>query len=135
MTPAVLATSACPCGSGKPFAACCEPYLRGNAPAPDAEALMRSRYTAYTLADAPYLLATWHASTRPAALKLAAGEDANAQPQWIGLKVKAHKVEDAAHASVDFVARYRINGRAHKLEELSYFVKEQGRWYYLSAYA
>lgn len=131
---AALATPACPCGSGKPFANCCEPYLRGSAQAPDAEALMRSRYTAYTLMDEPYLLATWHASTRPAALKLAEG-DANAQPQWIGLKVKAHKVEDASHASVDFVARYRINGRAHKLEELSYFVKEQGRWYYLSAYA
>jgi SEC-C motif-containing protein len=131
---AALATPACPCGSGKPFAACCEPCLRGNASAPTAEALMRSRYTAYTLGDEPYLLATWHPSTRPAHLKLAEGADAGAQPQWIGLKVKSHHVEDEFHASVDFVARYRINGRAHKLEELSRFLKENGRWYYLSAY-
>jgi len=129
-----LDTSACPCGSGKPFAACCEPYLRGNAAAPNAEALMRSRYTAYTLGDEPYLLATWHASTRPASLNPSGIDGAAAQPQWIGLKVKSHHVEDEFHASVDFVARYRINGRAHKLEELSRFLKENGRWYYLSAH-
>ena len=127
----LLPTPACPCGSGKPFAACCEPYLRGNALAPSAEALMRSRYTAYTLMDEPYLLATWHPSSRPAALELTG----DSQPQWIGLKVKSHKVEDDTHASVDFVARYKVNGRAHRLEELSRFVKEEGRWFYLGAYS
>lgn len=126
-----LPTPACPCGSGKPFADCCEPYLRGNALPPTAEALMRSRYTAYTLVDEPYLLATWHASTRPGALNLAD----EAQPRWIGLEVKGHKLEGDTHASVDFVARYRINGKAHRLEELSRFVKEEGRWFYLSAYS
>jgi len=127
---AQLATLDCPCGSGMRFAACCEPYLRGNAVAPDAEALMRSRYTAYTLMDEPYLLATWHPSTRPASLDLRE----ETQPQWIGLDVKGQQREDETHASVGFVARYRVNGRAHRLEELSRFVREDGRWYYLSAY-
>ena len=126
-----LPTPACACESGKPFAACCEPYLRGDALPPGAEALMRSRYTAYTLMDEPYLLATWHPSSRPARLDLAS----ESQPQWIGLSVKSHKQEDETHASVDFVARYRVGGKAHRLEELSRFVKEDGRWFYLSAYS
>jgi len=123
-------TKDCPCGSGRAFALCCEPFLRSNAVPADAEALMRSRYCAYVLQDEPYLLATWHPSTRPGALQLGQGE----QPQWIGLQVRRHEVEDASHARVDFVARYRINGKAHRLEELSRFVREDGRWYYLSAY-
>jgi len=125
-----LPTPGCACGSGKTFAKCCERYLRGTARPASAEALMRSRYVAYTLMDEPYLLATWHASTRPASLNLSAEE----QPRWIGLDVKSHRVDDETHASVDFVARYRVNGRAHRLEELSRFVKEDGRWFYLSAY-
>jgi len=124
-----LPTPACACGSGKPFAQCCEPYLRGNAVPPTAEALMRSRYTAYTLMDQPYLLATWHPSTRPAGLDFF---DAS-QQQWIGLDVKSHRVQDDTHATVEFVARYRINGRAHRLGELSRFVKEGGRWLYVAA--
>ena len=66
---------ACPCGqrSGRSLAtlaACCGPRLSGEQPAPDAEALMRSRYTAYVLGHADYLLATWHERTRPATLEL-----------------------------------------------------------------
>ncbi len=126
-----LPTPACPCGSGKPFAACCEPYLRGAAVPPTAEALMRSRYTAYTVKDEPYLLATWHPSTRPAKLNLTG----DAEPQWIGLEVKRHTPEDATHARVEFVARYRVNGKAHKLLEVSEFVREKEGWNYVGAYA
>jgi SEC-C motif domain protein len=124
-------TSDCPCGSGKPFAECCEPFLRGNAVPPTAEALMRSRYTAYVLVDEPYLLGTWHPSTRPVMLNLSTDD----QPQWIGLEVKRHEVEDETHMRVEFVARYRVNGRAHELVEVSRFVREEGRWLYLGAYA
>jgi len=126
----LLPTAACPCGSGKPFADCCEPFLRGNALPPTAEALMRSRYTAYTLMDEPYLLATWHPSTRPATLDLNVSD----QPQWIGLDVKRHEVEDESHARVEFVARYKVNGKAHRLIEVSRFVREEGRWFYVGAY-
>ncbi|WP_459741119.1 YchJ family protein, partial [Pseudomonas aeruginosa] len=59
----------CPCGSGAEYAGCCEPPHLGRA-APTAEALMRSRFSAFALGLAPYLLATWHPSTRPESLDL-----------------------------------------------------------------
>jgi SEC-C motif-containing protein len=117
----------CPCGSGASFDRCCGPYLDCAAPAPTAEALMRSRYSAYVRLREDYLLATWHASTRPAELGLA-GE---APTKWLGLDVRRHEQQDAEHAIVEFVARYKINGRAHRLQETSRFVREDGRWFYV----
>ncbi len=117
----------CPCGSGREYAACCGRYLDGAEAAPTAEALMRSRYTAYTLQREDYLLATWHASTRPAALGLAD----DAPTKWLGLEIRRHAQQDAAQAVVEFVARYRVQGRAHRLHETSRFVREGGRWLYL----
>ena len=117
----------CPCGNTKPFTACCAPYVEGNVPAPTAEALMRSRYTAYTLLREDYLLATWHTSTRPSSLDLAA----DAATKWIGLEVKRHEQQNTDHAIIEFVARYKVNGRAHRLHEVSRFVREDGRWFYV----
>ncbi len=116
----------CPCGSGQPYAACCSPFHAGTSPTPNAEALMRSRYSAYVLQLEDYLLATWHATTRPSELDLAA--DAT---KWLGLEVKRHIVHDVDHATVEFVARYRVAGRGHRLRELSRFVREDGCWYYV----
>jgi SEC-C motif-containing protein len=116
----------CPCGSAKQFTDCCARYLEGGEPAPTAEALMRSRYTAYTLLREDYLLATWHVSTRPTALGLAE----ETQTKWLGLDVKRHEQQDADHAIVEFVARYKVNGRAQRLHETSRFVREAGHWYY-----
>ncbi|MDD2929907.1 MAG: YchJ family metal-binding protein [Sideroxydans sp.] len=118
---------ACPCGSNKPYAECCARYIEGGTPAPTAEALMRSRYTAYTQLKEDYLLASWHPSTRPAALGIAD----EAPTQWIGLEVKRHAQQDTEHAIVEFVARYKVNGRAHRLHEVSRFVQEAGRWFYV----
>lgn len=115
--------AACPCGSGRALATCCGRYLDGQA-APDAAALMRARYTAYVLEQAPYLLTTWHAGTRPASLDFP-------PTQWIGLTVKHHEQQDADHARVEFIARYKVGGRAHKLHEISRFVRENGCWLYL----
>ena len=117
----------CPCGSGKPLAGCCGQHLDWQAPAPDAEALMRSRYTAYVLGSETYLLNTWHSTTRPATLNL----DEGPRPRWIGLTVKRHAIIDADHAVVEFIARYKVNGRAFKLHETSRFVREGGRWFYV----
>lgn len=114
----------CPCGSGSALLDCCGKYLDGHAAAPTAEHLMRSRYTAYVRMNAPYLLATWHASTRPTDLNLS-------PTQWLGLTVRRHEAQDADHALVEFVARYKVGGRAHKLHETSRFVREEGRWYYV----
>ncbi|HQZ01184.1 MAG TPA: YchJ family metal-binding protein [Thauera sp.] len=117
----------CPCGSGSGFAQCCGPILSGQHPAPTAEALMRSRYTAFALRDTTYLLASWHASTRPATLLL---DDTPAQ-KWIGLQIRSHQVLDADHATVEFLARYRIGGRAQRLHETSRFVREGEYWFYV----
>ena len=117
----------CPCGSGKPFDECCGPALAGVRPAADAAALMRSRYTAFARGDAAYLCATWHPSTRPAELAL----DEAPPPKWIGLQLKAHVRQDETHATVEFVARYRLGGRARRLHETSRFVHERQQWFYV----
>lgn len=122
--------SACPCGrtigKGKPalLAVCCGPFHAGE-PAPDAERRMRSRYSAFVLGNIPYLLATWHASTRPSSLELEVGA------KWLGLEIKAHRMTGADTAEVEFVARFRVAGRAVRQHELSRFVREEGRWYYV----
>lgn len=89
---------------------------------------MRSRYSAYAKGLEGYLLDTWHASTRPLVLNLAA----NPQSKWLGLEIKA-RTHTADAATVEFVARCRIGGRAQRLHEISRFVREEGRWYYLDA--
>ena len=116
----------CPCG-GASLAGCCAPYLEGCAAPPTAEALMRSRYTAYALGDGDYLLATWHPSTRPAPLAF------DGAVKWLGLDVVRTEAGGADDASgvVEFVARYKVQGRAQRLHEASRFVKEEGRWFYL----
>jgi SEC-C motif domain protein len=86
---------------------------------------MRSRYTAFVLGDAAYLLATWHPDTRPAKVNL---RDAT---KWLGLEVRDHREVDGTHAEVEFVARYRIAGRAVRLHERSRFLREDGRWLYV----
>ena len=118
---------ACPCGSGALLAACCGRYLDhfGSTPAPDAERLMRSRYSAFVLQRADYLLATWHADQRPAAVDFDAGA------KWLGLEVRSHRATGEDRAEVEFVARWRVGGRAVRLHERSRFVREGGRWYYV----
>ena len=125
----------CPCGgrpAGSPYRACCGRYTEhlADTPAPDAQALMRSRYTAFVRGDAAYLQATWHTSTRPAGLELERGI------QWLGLDVRAHRVLDDTHAEVEFVARSRLGGGpARRLHERSRFVREREggveRWFYV----
>jgi len=124
-------TLACPCGrtqaQGKPqaFVACCGRCLDQGTPAPDAESLMRSRYSAFALGRVEYLLTSWHASTRPAELTLEPGV------KWLGLDVKHHCLIDDTHAEVEFVARSRVGGRGQRLHETSRFVREGGRWFYV----
>ncbi|MHB1076079.1 YchJ family protein [Thiobacillus sp.] len=121
-----MSAAACPCGSGRPLADCCGRFHAGD-PAPDAESLMRSRYSAYVLGLEDYLRATWHPATCPAAL----GLDAVPRPQWLGLTVKAYTPLDETHATVEFIARYKLNGRAFRLHETSRFERADGRWLYV----
>jgi SEC-C motif-containing protein len=90
---------------------------------------MRSRYSAYVLELVDYLLATWHPATRPGALPFE-----RPGPRWLGLQVRSHRLDpDGVHAQVEFVARGKTSpgGRAHRLQELSRFVREDDRWYYV----
>jgi SEC-C motif domain protein len=126
--PAKNPADACPCSSALILAACCGRYHSGqqHLQAPTAEALMRSRYSAYVLSLHDYLLATWHPLTRPATLE--------ADPpalKWLGLEVRRHAQEDDDHAVVEFVARSKLGGRAQRLHETSRFVREGERWYYV----
>lgn len=124
--PRVADADPCPCGSGERFDGCCAPALRGT-PAPTAERLMRSRYTAFVIGDAVYLHDTWHPGTRPSELTL------DPEQRWTGLDIA--DVEDggegATRGVVEFRAAWR-HGRDHGvLHERSRFVQQGGRWWYL----
>jgi SEC-C motif-containing protein len=132
--------SDCPCGGAAPslrngakpprFAACCGRLIDGGASASDALELMRSRYSAYVLGETAYLRATWAPQTCPADLDV--GPEAADAPRWLGLQIKRFTAVDARNAEVEFVARYKVGGRAHRLQELSRFVRgEDGRWRYV----
>jgi len=96
--------------------------------APDAEALMRSRYSAYVLGLRTYLLETWHSTTRPRSLDVEQGNS----PTWLGLEINRHEQTGAATARVEFVARFRVaGGSVQRLHEISRFVFEAGRWRYI----
>jgi SEC-C motif-containing protein len=134
----------CPCGGGL-FASCCNPYLAGDAVPPSAEQLMRSRYSAFALRNEAYLRATWHASTLPAGAIV----DPDEKLQWLGLEVKSalrlrqrkanlpeQQDTDSTADTVEFVARFKVGGRAHRLHEVSNFVREPDsagvlRWFYV----
>ena len=125
-----VSNTACPCGSGADYDACCGRWHGGpgHLQAPTAEALMRSRYSAYVKGLGDYLQDTWHPDTRPAAAAAASFEPG---VTWLGLDVLRHLPLDEDHAEVHFVARSKFGGRAHRLVERSRFVREGGRWYYV----
>jgi SEC-C motif-containing protein len=114
----------CPCGGGD-YASCCRPYHDG-APAPDAERLMRARYSAYALGGMQFVFDTWHADTRPLREELAQ----DPAIKWLGLEVRRH-VPGESEATVEFVARSKTGGRAQRLHEISRFVRDGGRWFYI----
>jgi SEC-C motif domain protein len=120
--------SACPCDPGRPYTACCGRFHSGalHLQAPDAPSLMRSRYSAYVLGLTDYLLETWHPSTRPASI----APDPPGM-KWLGLEVRRQGHSDDEHATVEFVARSKLAGRAQRLHETSRFVREGRRWFYL----
>ena len=135
------APKACPCG-GAPtalkrkgaevaYADCCGRFIEQDELPPDALHLMRSRYTAFVLENQAYLQRTWHADYRPETLDFEDGA------KWLGLEIKDFVetgVEDGhATAQVEFVARVRVTGKAHRLHERSRFVCEQGQWLYVKA--
>lgn len=121
------APTRCPCLSGLPYGECCAPLHRGERTAPTAEALMRSRYSAFAVGDAAYLRATWHPRTRPADLDLDPGT------RWLRLDVLATGAGgpfDTA-GTVEFRAHFRDAAGRGSLHEVSRFVREAGSWLYV----
>lgn len=125
---AVRAVDDCPCGLARPYAACCGRYVSGDELAPTAEALMRSRYSAFARGEGDYLLATWHPDTRPSRVRL------DPEQRWIGLSIRSTAEGQPGDSTgmVEFVARYKIAGKGHRLHERSRFERVGGRWYYLN---
>lgn len=114
----------CPCGSSNEYPACCGRWHAGE-PAPTAEKLMRSRYAAFVLKNDPYLLDSWHPSTRPKSIEFVPDQ------KWLGLKIVGGHSE-GERAEVEFIARFRVGGAtAQRLHERSRFVRESGRWLYV----
>ncbi|MBV5309488.1 YchJ family protein [Chromatium okenii] len=123
----------CACGSGREFDECCAPFLAG-APAPTAEALMRSRYTAYAVGQLDHLERTDAPEARDE-FNRADAERTAAETTWLGLKV-VRVVDggvDDQTGQVEFIFRYRQHGKIHAQHELSQFRREDGIWLYESS--
>lgn len=116
--------SICPCGTIRAYDDCCRPLHDGDV-ASSPEALMRSRFAAFAMHKPDYLLDTWHPETRPQNLDLADS------PDWSSLEV-LDSTERGDRGSVHFRAVFRENGQWGYLEEKSDFVREDGRWFYVS---
>lgn len=114
----------CPCGSERPYTDCCEPFHSGEQLPETVEALMRSRYSAFVLADDEYLLDSWHPLTSPEQL------DLSDNPDWVQLQVVSSD-QDSDQGRVHFRAFYREGKQLECLEEHSEFRKVNGRWLYL----
>lgn len=116
----------CPCGSGAAYRSCCGP-LHDGAPAPTAEALMRSRYSAYALDRSDYVFTTWHPRTRP--------DDVSPAPglTWVGLQVL--DVVDGGPSDETGIVEFRATSRTaageQVLHERSRFERRRGRWVYV----
>ncbi|QKW05660.1 YchJ family protein [Streptomyces sp. NA04227] len=121
------AAAACPCGTGRTYADCCGACHTGASPAPTAEALMRSRYSAFARGEADYLLRTWHPRTRPARLDLDSGT------RWRGLEILRTEGGSAFHTTgtVTFRASYEDAQGGGVLAEHSRFERYEGAWVYV----
>ena len=124
--------STCPCGSHAAYSQCCG-LLHTGAKAKNAEQLMRSRYSAYVLEMQPYLLATWHESSRPSSIFDA--PTSTQKTHWLGLAIKnayPSSTQPATQSHVEFIARYKIGGGgAQRLHEVSRFILEENQWFYV----
>ena len=119
-------TQTCPCGSDQAYVACCGPFHDGADP-DTAEALMRSRYTAYALDRTDHVFRTWHPRTRPSEVRSAPGSS------WLGLEV-LHTVAGGPTddtGTVEFRARHREPDGVQTLHETSRFERRRGRWVYV----
>lgn len=119
----------CPCGTGKLFSECCEPYINEQSFPAKPEELMRSRYTAYSLKNIAYIEKTMKP---PANIGFDAAETLNWAKDVTWLKLEIIKTQtEIPHGTVEFIAHYRYLNEPHVLHEKSEFVLENNRWFYV----
>ncbi|WP_106209679.1 YchJ family protein [Glaciihabitans tibetensis] len=130
--PVLVVTSRCPCQSGETYGSCCgrlhnSPFHDAAARAVTAERLMRSRYSAFVVGDERYLLESWHPSTRPSTLELDPAQ------RWFGLEIRRTTLGGLLDSTgtVEFVAKFRLDGQVSEQHETSRFVRLDSRWVYL----
>ena len=124
--------SDCPCGSGKAYKSCCEPYITGVKPAPNPEALMRARYTAYVKNEIDYIVDT-HDPDRLHRLDRKSTEKWAEESEWLGLEIKRSE-SSGDGGTVEFIARFRQDGTDYDHHEVSSFVRKDGTWYFSDGY-
>ncbi|MEW5559751.1 YchJ family protein [Enterobacter asburiae] len=123
--------SLCPCGSALEYSLCCQRYLSGSELPLTPSQLMRSRYSAFVMKDADYLLSTWHPSCEPQAFRHDL-EQSFSGTEWLGLTIfAADEGKTPNEGYVSFVARFREHNKSGALIERSRFLKENGQWYYI----
>lgn len=126
-----MITSLCPCYSNLAFTDCCQPYLQDKKNPETALALMRSRYTAYTLADINYIMKTM----RGAALEkfdYSSAKQWAESVKWEGLRVIRSIQKSEQIAFVEFIAYFYSHDQTRVIYEMSEFHLMQGRWFYTS---
>ncbi|MDX1810719.1 MAG: YchJ family metal-binding protein, partial [Gammaproteobacteria bacterium] len=128
-----MSSDKCPCGSGKKYSECCQPIIEGDKLAETAEALMRSRYSAYVKNDFEHVYNSYHPDTKQHFTLDAIKEQAD-EIKWVGLSVVETEQgqADDSEGYVTFSAQYQMNGQTHYLNEKSHFVKVDGRWLYVN---
>jgi len=123
--------STCPCGSGRPLALCCQPFISGTAKPPTAEALMRSRYTAYATQAVDYIVSTCIDNGKES-VDIESTRKWSQESEWLGLKiidtVKGGPLD--SEGEVEFIASYSQDGHPENLRERSSFKKVNGYWKY-----
>lgn len=133
--------SLCPCGSAKEFSACCYPYISGSDQAPNAEALMRSRYSAYASKHFQYVANTYatsaqchdlfegleHSQTPISVEDIKASSE---HTRWCKLEVLDSSAT-GLQAEVEFIAYYQLEKQFYAMHERSRFVKADGKWLYV----
>lgn len=119
----------CPCGSGRDYTACCGPIIRGKEKAPTAEALMRSRYSAYVKGEIDHIVSS---CTQDDAMDRESTENWSRKADWKGLEIL--RVEkggpDDTEGVVEFAARYTMDGRKEEHRETANFIRKEGAWLY-----
>ncbi len=121
----------CPCGSSRPYADCCRPYISGTTKPSTAEALMRSRYSAYAMHEIDYIVATCVRDEKHD-IDVEATRRWSEKSEWLGLKIVRTEKGGSADAEglVEFVATYIQDGLRDEHHEISRFVKRDGAWLY-----